>query len=146
MNQSVLRTIIREEIQKVLSESAINKYYDIEWVRNNEKEIYDYKVKLMDVAEKAMQILSFVLEKHYPGKFDVDTMGFAFQGNAAFVYCDTIGTDRLSTIDIDFSPIQNDSNFKKFFDLASPNFGTDSSKKLYSSCFRLKSKIESQTK
>jgi hypothetical protein len=118
-----------------INEKASEIYFDLDWNRKNEKQIYDYKNKIMDMAEKSMPVLAKVLEEVYPGVFDIDGLGFKFSGNAAFVYANIV--DKKYRFGLDYYKIEENSEFKKFFDLAGPNLDS-STQRTYTSYFRLK--------
>ena len=60
-----------------LNEAAKDKYYEISWWEDNAKRIYDYKTKMYNLAKKAIDELPTILEDCCPGKFELDTIGFA---------------------------------------------------------------------
>jgi len=123
-----------------LNESHVDKYYDIKWARKNEKDVYDHHIKIIDTAEQAMPVLAETLDRLFPGKFDTSNIGFAFRGNAAFLFCDV--PDRQEAIKIDQMLLSDERNSKsdysKYFDMGGMNDLSDGSRKLYSHYFRLK--------
>jgi len=123
------------ESAEVINE-AVTKYYTVEWNRNDAKEIFDYKNKIMDLAEKGMKALPAILEETNPGLFDVDNIGFAFKGNAAFVFANTKDGSYKGRMNIDYDKIEDNKEFKNYFDMASMNLDSGSQRE-FSSYFRL---------
>lgn len=113
---------------------AVDQYYTVDWNRTNEKNIFDYKNKMMDLAEKALAALPAILEETNPGLFDVENLGFAFKGNAAFVFANAKG--KKERFALDYGKIEDNKEFGKYFDLASANLDSYSAKN-FSSYFRL---------
>ncbi len=117
-----------------LNEAALDKSYTIESAEEREKNRADYTNKMIALAKKAIDELPTILEDCCPGIFDVKTLGFAFQGNAAFVFANVANPkDRMG---IDYRKIEDNKDFTKYFDLASTNLDSSSSR-IYSSYFRL---------
>ena len=103
--------------KEALKEGAINeatdKYYTVDWNRDAEKAIFD------DCC---------------PDIFDVDNLGFAFKGNAAFVFANI--KDPKAKMGVDYHALENNKDFQKYFDLASSNLDS-ASQRMYTSYFRL---------
>lgn len=118
---------------ETLNES-VDKTYTVAWNRDNEKRRYDYMTKMMDLADKAIKALPAILEDCCPGAFDTKDLGFAFKGNAAFVFANVV--DQKVKFSVDYGKIQDNKEFQKFFDMASFNLDS-SSQRMFSSYFRL---------
>jgi hypothetical protein len=113
---------------------AVDKYYTTAWARENEKNRADYTNKMIDLAEKAIKALPAILEECCPGVFDTKDLGFAFKGNAAFVFANVANQkDRMG---LDYGKIEDNKEFQKYFDLASSNLDSNSSR-MFTSYFRL---------
>ncbi len=117
-----------------LNEAAADKYYTIAWNRDNEKYIFDYKTKIMNLADAAIKALPAIFDECCADKFDVSSLGFAFKGNAAFVFANLM--DPKDRIGFDYGALEDNSEFQKYFDLASGNLDANSSR-MYTSYFRL---------
>jgi hypothetical protein len=113
---------------------SVNKYYTIPWHRQNEKLIFEYKNKIMDIAEKGIKVLPAILEESAPGLFDIDNLGFSFKGNAAFVFANI--KNQSNRYSVNYGRIEDNKEFKKYFDIASTNLDSESSK-AFSSYFRI---------
>jgi len=113
---------------------ASNKYYTIDWNRDNEKQMYDYKIKTLDFAEKAIKALPKILDECCPDTFDTENLGFAFRGNTNFVYANI--PDAKKRIGVDYSALEKNQEFAKYFDDAGANLEAQSNK-MYCSSFRL---------
>jgi hypothetical protein len=120
-----------------LNEAAADKYYTIAWNRDNEKYIFDYKTKILNLAESALKALPAIFDECCADKFDVDSLGFAFKGNAAFVFANL--KDPKDRIGFNYDALENNKEFMNYFDLASTNLDSNSSR-LYTSYFRLNDK------
>jgi hypothetical protein len=117
-----------------LNEAALDKYYTIEYAEESEKSRADYTNKMIALAKKAIDELPTILEDCCPGVFDTKTLGFAFKGNAAFIFANVL--NQKDRIGIDYGKIEDNKDFVKFCDLASSNLDANSSR-IYSSYFRL---------
>jgi len=117
-----------------INEAASEVYYTLDWNRDNEKKKYEYVNDMMDLAEKGMKALPDILEETNPDMFDLDSIGFAFKGNAAFVFANI--KKEFKPYGVNYSKIEDDKEFRKYFDLASSNLDSYSSK-MFSSYFRL---------
>ena len=113
---------------------AVDKYYTIAWAEENEKNRADYINKMIVLAKKAIDELPTILEDVCPGCFDVKNLGFAFKGNAAFVFANIV--DQNTKFSVDYGKIQDNKEFKKYFDMASSNLDSNS-QRMFSSYFRL---------
>jgi hypothetical protein len=117
-----------------LNEAAADKYYTIAWNRDTEKYIFDYKTKIINLADAAIKALPAIFDECCADKFDIDSLGFAFKGNAAFVFANL--KDPKDRIGFDYGSLENNKEFQKYFDLASGNLDANSSR-MYTSYFRL---------
>jgi hypothetical protein len=117
-----------------LNEAAVDKYYTIAWAEESEKTRATYTNKMIALAKKAIDELPTILEDCCPGVFDTETLGFAFKGNAAFIFANV--ADPKNRIGIDYGKIEDNKDFAKFCDLASSNLDANSSR-MYTSYFRL---------
>ena len=137
-NYGIVTDVEVYESNKQSSENALNeaveKYYTIDWNRQDAKTIFDYKNKIMNLAEKGMKALPTILEETAPGLFDIDNLGFSFKGNAAFVFANV--KNQNERFKLDYGKIGDDKEFKKYFDLAGANLDSGSSK-AFSSYFRI---------
>ncbi len=112
------------------------KWGTIEYLRDEAKGNYDWVIKHLNLAVKGLGALPGVLDRVVPGKFDLDNFHVAREGNAFFIYANVKNdNDRLS---VDYNAIQNDSEFKKYFDMASSGHLSSSNSLKMSSFFRLK--------
>ncbi len=125
------------ESDEDINEAAAAKYYDVKWNRDNQKMIYDAKIKAIDTAEAGMKVLAKVLADTHPDAFDLSGMGFAFLGNAAFVLVNVKSDHIAARLAINYDLIESSPDLKKYFDLAGANLDS-SSQKMYSSYFRVK--------
>ena len=124
--------------KEALKEGAINeatdKYYTVDWNRDAEKAIFDYRNKVMNLADAAIKALPAIFDDCCPDIFDVDNLGFAFKGNAAFVFANI--KEPKAKMGVDYHALENNKDFQKYFDLASSNLDS-ASQRMYTSYFRL---------
>lgn len=118
-------------------------YGTTEWARKDNKEIFQYREKIIDLAEEAIEWLkeeALLSVAKDPDTFDLDNIGFAFSGNAAFVlvaFSNPKLRNRYS------APAHEDEierlpGFKKYFDITAMTSSAGSIGKNYDMCFRLK--------
>lgn len=119
-----------------LNEAAKDKYYEISWWENNAKSIYDYKIKMYSSAKKAIDQLPAILEECCPGKFDLDTLGFAEKGNAFFVFANL--KDPKDRIGFNYTALEDNKDIRNFFDIVGANLDS-ASQRMYTTQFRLNS-------
>jgi len=117
-----------------LNEAAKDKYYTVDWAQENAKAIYDRKTKIYAFAQKALDALPKILEDCCPGKFDLDTLGFSEKGNAFFIFANL--NDPKDRLGFDYSSLEDNADFAKFFDMAGTNLDMPS-QRMYTSSFRL---------
>jgi len=115
---------------------AVDKYYTIEFAEENEKNRADYANKMIALAKKAIDELPTILEDCCPGVFDTKNLGFAFKGNAAFIFANVL--NQKDRIGVDYGKIEDNKDFQKYCDLASSNLDAFSSR-MFTSYFRLDS-------
>ncbi len=113
---------------------AVDKYYTIAFAEENEKNRAEYTNKMIALAKKAIDELPTILEDCCPGVFDTKDLGFAFKGNAAFIFANV--ADPKNKIGIDYGKIEDNKDFQKYCDLASSNLDANSSR-MFTSYFRL---------
>jgi len=123
-----------EKMDEGTLNEAVDKYYTIAFAEENEKNRADYTNKMIALAKKAIDELPTILEDCCAGVFDVENLGFAFKGNAAFVFANVL--NQKDRIGLDYGKIEDNKDFQKYFDLASGNLDSNSSR-MFSSYFRL---------
>jgi hypothetical protein len=116
---------------------SVDKYYTIAWAEESEKKRANYTNQMIALAKKAIDELPTILEDCCPGIFDTDSLGFAFRGNAAFIYANV--KNRMEKYGLNYGKIEDNKDFQKYFDDAGANLD-DNSQKNYSSSFRLDSR------
>ena len=117
---------------------AVDKYSTIDYAKKAAKDIYDWKMKHISTAEKAIKILPELLDKYAPNIFDSE-FGFGFRGNVAVVFLKTQKPVDKWRIDSSFvNKLENDPAFSKYFDMANMTMTTDDAKN-FSWAFRIKS-------
>jgi hypothetical protein len=117
-----------------LNEAAKDKYYEIGYWEEHAKNIYDYKTKMYILAKKAIDELPTILEDCCPGKFDLETIGFSEKGNAFFMFANLL--DPKDRLGFDYGALEDNADFKSFFDMAGGNLDS-ASQRMYTSSFRL---------
>jgi hypothetical protein len=118
-------------------------YYSMDFARKQNKEHYDYREKVMDLAEEGMKWLEGALAEveNEPGTFDVKDFGFSFAGNASFVlvkFADVKKRAQLSAR-AHTDEIQDLKGFKDYFDMSvQPSIAGSTAAKEYDLAFRIK--------
>ena len=118
---------------EIINEAA-NKYYTIAFAEEDEKNRADYVNGMIALAKKAIDELPTILEDCCPGIFNTKELGFAFRGNAAFIYANTV--DQKAKFNLDYGKIEDNKDFQKYFNLAGANLDSYS-QRMFSSSFRL---------
>lgn len=125
---------------EVINEAA--NYFSLEFARKQNKEIYDYKEKVMDLAEEGMKWLkdAFKEVEDEPNTFDIKDFGFAFTGNASFVLVKFADAQKRAQLSAraHSKEIQDVKGFKDYFDMEVQPSIVGSGGKEYDMAFRIK--------
>jgi len=134
MKKTELRSLIREEIKKTLNEEpsgawkSFNTPADQNFMADVKQEIsnWNWVANIAKEADKSRQMLIKILVKLGYDNFDTSDMGFEIRGlnsnEGPFKYRGAIFCDvnKGRQADVDYKKIQNDPDFKKYFESIGP--------------------------